>query len=527
MIVRGERNMEARRVLPGRLSSFAYALLLSMGACGSETGPGTVQSPNVTPGVPPAGTGAPTTTAGAGATTTTGTTGLPATTAGRGATTTTTPTTATTTPTGPTGGTASPPAAVAGGAPVATTGGTGAPTPAAGGAAPAPTTGTEMEYVDPGTAEWTLVPEGEVAAQCKMDIAKLKATGLSHKFAVFRYGKLCFEQGRDSGTQVFSATKSLGGIVTSTVAYLVKDLPKKGAGTGPINDWDLASDWGLSSYRQGMQLAFLMSMATGSRGLDWGMRSFSYDTLGSNGLNAMGNVANKALQQDSSVGVANMQAATKRLFDKLGMKTASWDGVTYGTGAVLTLHDMGKLFQVMIHNGVYNKERLIGADWIYRMTHPALEDANTSYGEFFWLNHRGNATGIGGDIGSGSNSPDGDPCAPAAFWQKYPHKVSNAPDCQATVAGAKCQQKYDIGVFSAQGLGGQFIIGHPGLDLVLTVKDFSGMDGPMGFWKKIMPAVAALDPMYKGDEKAFCAAYGAGDYAPDLKVNPTQPPDPP
>ncbi|HKU36496.1 MAG TPA: hypothetical protein VJR89_00075 [Polyangiales bacterium] len=395
-------------------------------------------------------------------------------------------------------------------------------------------TGTTMpeppvmgEYEDPGTNDWPVVPEAEVAEKCKMDIQKLKSTGLSHKFAVFRYGKLCYQQGTDSATMVFSATKSLGGIVTASVAYLLKDVPKTGPGTGTFNDYDLASDWGLSSYRQGMQLAFLMSMATGSRGLEWGMRSFSYDTVGAAGLNNMGNVANRALMQQNMSGVANMRAATARLFQKLGMKTASWDSVTYGTGSMLTLKDMGKLFTLIIHDGVYNKERLIGTDWIYRMTHPALEDANTSYGEFMWLNHRGNATGIGGDISSGSNSPNGDPCAPAAFWQKYPHKVSNAPDCQATVAGAKCEQKYDIGVYSAQGLGGQFIIGHPGLDMVLTIKDYSGMGGPMGFWEKIRPAVVALDPMFKGDEKAFCAAYGAGDYAPDLKHKPTQPPDPP
>jgi hypothetical protein len=417
----------------------------------------------------------------------------------------------------------------------AATGGTGAtmPDPMAGtGAAGTGTTMTDPPpmmgaYEDPGTADWTLVPEGEVAEKCKMDIAKLKATGLSHKFAVFRYGKLCYQQGSDSATMVFSATKSLGGIVTASVAYMLKDVPKTGPGTGPFNDFDLASDWGLNGYRQGMQLAYLMSMATGSRGLEWGMRSFAYDTVGANGLNNMGNVANRALMQSNMSGVANMRAATARLFEKLGMKTASWDSVTYGTGSALTLKDMGKLFTLMIHDGVYNKERLIGTDWVYRMTHPALEDSNTSYGEFMWLNHRGNAAGIGGDIASGSNSPDGDPCAPAAFWQKYPHKVSNAPDCQATVAGAKCQQKYDVGVFSAQGLGGQFIIGHPGLDLVLTIKDYSGMGGPMGFWEKIRPAVVALDPMFKGDEKAFCAAYGAGDYAPDLKHTPTQPPDPP
>jgi hypothetical protein len=496
-----------------RLRFLGRVAVLLSAACGSDdaTQPMTAQNPETTAGAPsaPAGGSAPaaagSSAAGRGA----------AASAGRDS----SPTTMTPTMSGTAG--ATPPAA--GGA-----GSTAMMEPVAGGEAPADPTAPMGEYDDPsGTSEFVPVAEGDVAAECKMDIEALKSTGLSHNFAVFRYGKLCYEQGRDSATQVFSATKSLGGIVTASVAYLTKDVPSTGPGTGTFNDYDMANDWGLAGYRQGMQLAYLMSMATGSLGLEWGQRSFSYDTVGSSGLNAMGNVANRALQQDSSLGVANTRAAGERLFEKLGMTNAYWDGVGYGTGATLTLRDMGKLFQVMIHNGVYNKERLIGTDWVYRMTHPALEDANTSYGEFFWLNHRGNAAGIGGDIGSGSNSADGDPCAPAAFWQRYPHKVSDAPDCQATVPGAKCEQKYDVGVFSAQGLGGQFIIGHPGLDLVLAIKDFSGMNGPMGFWEKIRPAVVALDPMYMGDEAAFCAAYGAGDYAPDLKVQPTQPPDPP
>ncbi|HKP60294.1 MAG TPA: hypothetical protein VJV78_26395 [Polyangiales bacterium] len=469
-----------------------------------------------TAGSPPggaAGSTPPTTTAGAG----TGGAGQTSTAAGTGA--------AGNKPTtgAGTGGTA--PVTAGGGA-----GATAAPMAGAGaGAAGMDATPPAMGmYEDPGTNDWTLVPEGEVAEKCKMDIAKLKGTGLSHTFAVFRYGKLCYEQGRDSATMVFSATKSLGGIMTAAAAYLVKDVPKTGPGTGPFNDFDLASDWGLNGYRSGMQLAYLMSMATGSPGLMWGMRSFSYDTVGAAGLNNMANVANKALGQPGQMsGVANLRAVTARMFQKLGMKTASWDSVTYGTGSALTLHDMGKLFTLIIHDGVYNGERLVGTDWVYRMTHPAFEDGNTSYGEFMWLNHRGNATGIGGDIGSGSNTKDGDPCAPAAFWQRYPHKVSNAPDCQATVSGAKCEQKHDDGIYSAQGLGGQFIIGHPGLDMVLVIKDYSNMNGPMGFWAKIRPAVVALDPMYKGDEKAFCDAYGSGDYAPDMKHKPTQPPDPP
>ena len=387
----------------------------------------------------------------------------------------------------------------------------------------APTMGGE--WTDPGPNPWVKVPEDKVEAECGLDVAMLKATGIRQQFAVFRRGKFCFQSGTDSPSDVFSCTKTVGGIVTGYAQNLVKDAPKTGPGTGQFHDYDLASDWGLTGYGQ-QQLGYLMAMATGSRSTMWGGRSFAYDTIGAAGLNPMGNVVNKALRGAPMAGAANIQAATKALFDKLGMKNTTWGGSVYGTGAVTTLEDLGKLFTMMIHGGVYNKERLLSEEWVYKMTHPAFEDGNTSYGQFTWLNHRGNATGIGGDIGAGSNTKDGDPCSPAAFWQRYPHEISDAPDCQATVAGASCKQKYDIGNFSCQGLGGQFAIGHPGLDLVLVVKNFSNQNGPMGLWDKIRPALVAKDPMFKGDQAAFCKAYGAGDYAPDLKVQIQQPPDP-
>lgn len=57
---------------------------------------------------------------------------------------------------------------------------------------------------------------------------------------------------------------------------------------------------------------------------------------------------------------------------------------------------------------------------------------------------------------------------------------------------------------------------HPGLDLVIAARNFSGGDGPLGLWRAVRPALVALDPVFQGDEEAFCEAYGAGDYAPDL-----------
>ena len=41
---------------------------------------------------------------------------------------------------------------------------------------------------------------------------------------------------------------------------------------------------------------------------------------------------------------------------------------------------------------------------------------------------------------------------------------------------------------------------------------------PTGMWNAARPALVALDPTYKGDEKAFCDAYANNKYAPDLQT---------
>jgi len=184
---------------------------------------------------------------------------------------------------------------------------------------------------------------------------------------------------------------------------------------------------------------------------------------------------------------------------------------------------MGRIGIALSHGGWWNGEQVLDPDWVYWMTHPHWEDGNTSYGMYLWLNHRGNATGIGGaGSASGAGPPGGDPCAPGAIWQSYPHAPSEATDCMA-IDGQSCEQMHDTGVFSAQGLGGQFIVGHRGLDLVMVAQNFSGAGGPLGMWELVRPSLVALDPMFMGDEAAFCTAYGAGNYAPDLLVPPVQP----
>lgn len=386
-----------------------------------------------------------------------------------------------------------------------------------GDAAPPVNSGNEADYKDPGTGAWEKVDP----SACGLDASKLQDTSIQ-TYAVFRRGKLCIMKGGDSAGAMYSATKTLGATMAGRAAYLTRDIMRTGPGTGSILHDDKATDWlGSVSYNKAATLSHVMGMCAHSTDLSYGKKTWTYDTVGSTQINTMINVTEKCIKQKPELGSSAQAFMKKELFDKMGMKQSSWSpalGISSGWNANLT--DMGKLGTLLLHDGFYGGERLLSRDWVYRMSHPAFEDANTSYGQLTWLNHRGNAAGIGGNISTGANAPEGDPCAPAAFWPSYPHGLSGAPDCRAKVG--TCQQQHDVGVFSAQGLNGQFIVVHPGLDLVIAARNFSGGDGPMGLWKAIRPALVAMDPVYKGDEPAFCAAYGAGNYAPDL-VMPRRP----
>ena len=111
------------------------------------------------------------------------------------------------------------------------------------------------------------------------------------------------------------------------------------------------------------------------------------------------------------------------------------------------------------------------------------------------------------------------PCAPVALHNKYPHGLSESMDCNYSPPYA-CTQMYDVGVWNAEGLGGQLIQGHRGLDIVIVARNAQpGGTGPgtaKTVWDAVRPAVIAGDPMFKGDETAFCKAYGGNAYAPDM-----------
>ncbi|MEY4579437.1 MAG: hypothetical protein RL701_4140 [Pseudomonadota bacterium] len=420
----------------------------------------------------------------------------------------------------------------AGGGVVVAAGSGGIAGPAAGGTAPVPA-GDLSVFKDPGTAPWQVVPEGEVADKCKLDVAKLSGLTLGDGFAVIRYGQMCFRKpATDRPTDMWSATKTLGATVTGIASWETRDIPRTGPKTGQLKDTDKALHWLDSvSYNKDAYVAHVLSMEGHNSNLAYGSKKHSYDTVGSVQINTLGNMVSRAISQDSArLGTTTSGFAKKFLFDAIGMTDSTWGGTVYAYTWSSTLGDMARLGNLLIHQGVWGGKRVLGPDWVYKQTHPTFEDGNTAYGFLTWLVAKEGQTSIGGgSFTSNGDSAGGllaDDCSPSALWQKYPHgDLSEAPDC--TYKMSPCTQKYDVGSWSAQGLGGQFVVGHPGLDLVIVAKNYSGGDGPAGLWKAIRPALIALDPTYKGDETGFCKAYSASDYAPDLAAPVIQPPDEP
>lgn len=173
----------------------------------------------------------------------------------------------------------------------------------------------------------------------------------------------------------------------------------------------------------------------------------------------------------------------------------------------LTKTNMGRLGRLMLRKGGWNGRQIIDEDYVYRMSHPSFEDANTAYGYLTWLN----ATGGNADSGAGNGTDN--ICNPYAAWQHFPHPPSFEPS-NSEGGSPFPNHRHDIGAFEAVGLFGQMIFVHRGLDLVIAVREGDG--APQFAWNQIRPALVALDPVYAGDEAAFCDAYRSSSYAPDL-----------
>lgn len=392
---------------------------------------------------------------------------------------------------------------------------------------------------NPGPMPWEVVPEDQVLETCRLDpeaLAQADAT-LNTPWAVIRYGKLCHQYMAEGmrARPAWSVTKTLGALVTGMVAHETRNLPK------PLSDEDRVDRWLESfSYNPNAQIAHVLAMIAHNESLAYGERKMEYDTVGTVQINSLSQIMTLALSQDSQRLGADLEQFTQRfLFDKLGMSHSVWmehnPMKILGFGWTTDVLDMAKLGQLMLRGGMWNGERLLAAEWIYRMTHPSFEDANTGYGYLTWLNSTAGwsigLTSLPGGItvpelpGVGAINPGS--CAPVAIYDHYKHGLSDAESC-LYAPYRSCEQDFDVGVWQAIGLLGQVIQGHRGLDMVvvgmdLTVEEGATMDfrnatSPTAkLWDALRPAVVKGDPVYQGDEVAFCLAYGNNAYAPDLE----------
>jgi hypothetical protein len=399
----------------------------------------------------------------------------------------------------------------------------------AGSAGAPPASGDIPPWNDPGAEEWVPVPKEMVATECNLDPDMMASNDamFTSGWAVVRYGKLCHEAGPpDMPSEVWSTTKTLGGVVTGVASYETRMFADTGPKTGQLLDTDYAVHWLPNpTYNKEALVAHVLAMEAHNADLSWGKKTYSYDTVGTVEINSLGQMVDAAIAQDSARLGTGIEMFTKNfVFAPLGMKNSTWNGQVYAYTWSTTLRDMARIGTLLAHQGIWAGKRLLDEGWIYKMTHPSFEDANTGYGYLTWLNARVGSTGPGGAF-SGNAA---DTCAPACLWPKYPHPISEAPDCQ--YQGMSCDEEQDVGAWSAQGLGGQFILVHPGLDLVIVAKNFSSMGAggsPSAMWNAVRPALVKYDPKFMGDEKGFCDAYGNNKYAPDLLAPWTAPYDMP
>jgi hypothetical protein len=375
---------------------------------------------------------------------------------------------------------------------------------------------------DPGAAPWQPVPRDQVISRCGLDPDLLDAADaqVARPYAVIRYGQLChvyYPDGSDPPGEVFSTTKTLGALATGIAAYQTRAMPRRGPKTGPLSDDDRVDHWlDTFSFNPEARIAHVLAMVAQNPDLAYGQRIYQYDIFGTVQINRLSDVITAAIAQDPArLGSTVEQFAQRFIFEPLGMTDSVWSG--HAATKVLgftwssTVLDMARVGLLILHDGVWSGTRLLGADWTYKMTHPAFEDANTAYGYLTWVNSASNYT-QGLTAGPKEQGPIDD-CAPLAAWPAHPHGLSEAPDCNYEPPYA-CPQGLDIGMWFAAGLGGQFIVGHRGLDLVLVVKNSPG--NAAALWADVRPALVALDPEHPGDEDGFCADYAAGIYAPDL-----------
>ena len=200
------------------------------------------------------------------------------------------------------------------------------------------------------------------------------------------------------------------------------------------------------------------------------------------------------------------------------MKASNWPGQAIGGTMNSTVRDMARMGELILQRGRYDGRQLhrrglrLQADapgvrgQQHRLRLPDVLERRPELGLLDRARTTPSArrTRAGRRIRTGRSS-------------RRPTRTAGSPASSSTTS-ASC---------GPTGAGGQRIVIHRGLDMVLAVRDdavsvnesetVGAFEGHKNVWNAIRPALVALDPVYKGDEEAFCAAYQRSEYAPDLR----------
>ena len=391
----------------------------------------------------------------------------------------------------------------------------------------------------PGAAPWKQVPLSRVAKECGLSPALLQKAAPKmalSPYAIIRYGKLCASGGslkaRTETYEVNSAAKTFTALLFGVIATRT-DVDENTF----VRDWLSEADQSVDLIATGLtrpplnpdaRVFHLLTQTGHNVDLHYGRRlPWFYDAAGSFGMNSLVLLMDKVVQANPKAFPGSKSArdvARNEIFKPLGMTHTDWDGVVASHTLYSNVFDMAKLGELMLRKGRWGNKQIVSEDYLYRMTHPQVEDVHTGYGYLTWLNADKGVAAL-------FDFKTDRICAPFAGWKRYQHAPTfEAPNDNG---GAPFHtNRYDDGVFWADGAGGQFTYVHRGLDLVIVTRDDEaaqkddpesqerGKDNVTGLeyhrmWRLLRPSLIALDPRYKGNEAAFCKAYRESTYAPD------------
>jgi CubicO group peptidase (beta-lactamase class C family) len=405
---------------------------------------------------------------------------------------------------------------------------------------PASSGGSARSVDFPGAAPWRQVPLSQVAQVCGLNprlLQKAAPKMALSPYAIIRYGKLCASGGsmkaRTETYEVNSAAKTFTALLFGVIATRTTVDENT-----YVRDWLSQTDQSVDLIATALtrpplnpdaKIFHLLTQTGHNADLRYGHRvPWFYDAVGTFGMNSLVLLMDKVVKANPQAFPGSKtirDVARNELFKPLGMTHTDWDGVVASHTLYSNVFDMAKLGELMLRKGRWGDKQIVNEDYIYRMTHPQVEDVHTGYGYLTWLNA---AAGVAAlfDI---KTEPA---CSPFAGWKRYAHAPTfEAPNDNGGAPFHK--NAYDDGVFWADGAGGQFTYVHRGLDLVIVTRDDEnaqksdpesqerGKSNPTGLeyhrtWRLLRPSLIAMDPKYKGNEAAFCKAYREGTYAPDL-----------